>query len=668
MSQGEPTAADGPPGAVGGDLHEAAQPAHRARRITIAVLVALAVVFAALAVISVLLAPQPSGDNESARIGTRDHSYDAPGVHAPTGRKTEAAKLWYQDGTWWGIIFQPSRDAYTINRFDMRSDAWIDTGAVLDDRNGSQADVLWDGTHLYGVSGGSDPADEDDGPVIVRMSYDHLGGTYRMDRGFPVRIAPSGSEMFTLDKDDAGRLWATWTTDQSVWVTHSLADDRHWAAPVVLPADEARGIAADDISAVVAYEGRVGIMWSDQVEGSMLWASAAAGTDAAGPWTVTTAVKAPAMADDHMSLKALRGDPAGLVVAAIKTSRNDLPGSDPADPLILVLVLQRDGTWTRSVVSTVKQNETRPLLLIDTDHRRLHVLTSAPCCSGGTIYERTASLDDVSFDPGIRRPILRRGRTTALNNAASTKDPLTTESGLLVIASDDNVRAYMHTYEPLARELAPQPSSVPATGVATNKDPGPGPTEEVALEEFETHGLDGWEVTTGSTDSSATVDGESARTDRLGARLGAGPGSDSFAFARLPIPDGELPIGVDLDFVVAREGLADGNVPLLRLLARDGRRIISVYRQNRGTGQIWIGIADQRESTLARVELGAWTHLALTITTDGTTAFASLRIDGRLVGQATLPVSDAELATLQVGNDTGGQPFEIAIDNVRIRR
>jgi hypothetical protein len=263
---------------------------------------------------------------------------------------------------------------------------------------------------------------------------------------------------------------------------------------------------------------------------------------------------------------------------------------------------------------------------------------------------------------------MRRGRTSALNNAASTKDPLTRASGLLAIGSDDNVKWYMHVYEPLAGELVPKPSSTPRIGIQTGPERGPEPIAEVVREDFEAGSLDGWDVATGSTGSLVAIDSESARTDNLGAHLAAGADPDSFAYARLPIPAGDLPLGIDLDFMVIREGRADGNVPLLRLLAADGERILTVYRQNGGAGQLWIRTADRRTSTLARVELAAWTHLALTTTSDGTTAFTNLRIDGRLVGQAALPVSAAAMTTLQVGNDTSGQAFQIAIDNVRIRR
>ncbi len=120
-------------------------------------LVAIGGIIAALALPSVLES-RPATGSLSRGVGTVDFSYQAQGVKAPTGRKPEAAKLWFNDGSWWGVLFDRSRDAYMIYRFDWDSDSWVGTGQMVDDRNFSRADVLWDGSHLYTVSGGIDPA------------------------------------------------------------------------------------------------------------------------------------------------------------------------------------------------------------------------------------------------------------------------------------------------------------------------------------------------------------------------------------------------------------------------------------------------------------------------------------------------------------------------------
>src|SRR3970040_3178956 len=101
----------------------------------------------------------------------------------------------------------------------------------------------------------------------------------------------------------------------------------------------------------------------------MYFASHPNGADDAS-WDCSTAIQGPGLADDHMNLKALRDDPAGRVFAVIKPSLNDAPEADPTGPLIMLLVLQADGTWDQYVVSRVVDCQTRPLLLLDHARRR----------------------------------------------------------------------------------------------------------------------------------------------------------------------------------------------------------------------------------------------------------------------------------------------------------
>lgn len=626
--------------------------------------VGLVLIGLVLAIPSILPATPDLGPDGS--TGVVDFSYRAAGVSAPTGRKTEASKLWFHDGSWWGVLFRTERDAFTINRFDVAKSQWLDTGVAVDDRNDSQADMLWDGSHLYALSGGADPRSQKDAVILARMSYDAGAQMFRMDDGFPVPLTRTGAEVFTIARDDTGQLWLTLTNDRQVWIAHTTGDDRSWTEVEPLPVPEAAGIADDDISSIVAYDGHIGVMWSNQRLGAMFWASRATG-GADSKWTVTAAVRGPALADDHVNLKALHDDPAGLVLAAIKTSRNDLPNAEPDDPLILVMVLQRDGTWTRHVANTVKDDATRPILFVDTDHRMLYVVASAPCCSGGTIYYKATALDDIDFESGRGTVLMRRGRTSALNNPSAAKQPITSESGLLVLAADDEVQLYMHAALPLSGPLVPKPTG-PTTG-AGGAAQGSGPQTSGGTwldDSFETGNARAWSIETGP-GAVAAVSPDAARTDRLGLRLAAGTGADGFAVARYALPAAQANLTVGLDFQLLEEGAADGNSPLLRLLAADGARLVNVYRQNQAGGRIWISVGDERTSTLGKVELLTWAHLEVwTLRTDTETT-VSVALDGRLIGGTALPRYAAP-AMIQIGNDRKGQTFAIVVDNVRVYR
>jgi hypothetical protein len=438
----------------------------------------------------------------------------------------------------------------------------------------------------------------------------------------------------------------------------------------VLPVPEASTIADDDISSVVAYDGHVGVMWSNQRAGAMYWASRPSGADDGAAWTVTAAVQGPALADDHVNLKALHEDPAGLVIATIKTSRNDLPSADPDDPLILVLVLQRDGTWSRHVASTVSENETRPILEVDQEHRQLYLVASGPCCSGGTIYYKTTSLDEIDFPSGRGTVLMRRtGSTSALNNPSATKQAIDGTSGLLILAADDEAQVYMHAALPLTGPAVPKPSApdvLPGGLPAPGADPAA--SKPILDDGFESDGTQKWTTVQFGPQSTVVVEPAAARTDRLGLRLSAADAPGAFAMARFAFPTTRSSLRVDLDFQVLEEGAAGGNTSLLRLLYADGSRLVSVYRQNAAGGRIWITDGTTRSSTLGRVELNTWAHLEIATARVGDVVQVNVLLDGQLIGGTTLAPAIAAMSMIQLGNETKGQSFGIAVDNVRLYR
>jgi hypothetical protein len=613
------------------------------------------------------------GPASPAGVGYQDFSFAANGVKAPTGRKPEAAKLWFNDGFWWAAMFRPTRDAYTINRFDEATQSWVDTGTIIDDRNVARADVLWDGTHLYAISGGTDPTSSKHASVLDRFSYDGVTRSYSMDRGFPIRITEGGSETFVLDRADNGQLWVTFTQQQTVFVTHSLTSDRDWTKPFPIPVPQSTELTPDDISAVIAYEDHVGVMWSDQTDGAMYFAEHTNGApdDA---WSVSAAIQGPGLADDHLNLKSLRRDPAGLVFAVIKTSRNDAPDARPDDALIVLLVLTRAGLWEQHVVGTVGNEPTRPLLEIDTDHRQLHVIYSAPCCSGGTIYTKTASLDKIDFPPGVGTPFIR-SKSNRLNNPASTKQNVTAESGLLVIASDDRDDRYMHNFLELSGPAVAHPSPAPPLPNASSgpvADPGLDASPGTLLFEdsFEGGSLDRWAKVETGPGSTAAVDNKAGRYGQAAIHLSAGSAEGAFATARLVLKTPQTTIAIGLDVKVRQEGPEGGNVPLLRLFDAAGKRLVSVYRQNLADGRLWVGAGSDHAPTQAKLDLDTWANLAVEVHPSGLDAgsIVTVRLDGRLV--AEMPASGIVKPTsiIQIGNDSKHQPFDLYVDDVRVTR
>jgi hypothetical protein len=319
---------------------------------------------------------------------------------------------------------------------------------------------LWDGSRLYVAShvfaSSASGATSGNPARLYRLSYNPATRTYSLDAGFPVQINNYSTETLTIDKDSAGVLWATWTQGSKVYVNSTTGGDAVWGTPFVVPVTAASGLNADDISAVAAFRGtRIGVMWSNQVDSAVYFAIHADGA-AQDVWTVRSAVLSPGIADDHVNVKELQGDPSGRIFAVIKTSLNDSTGNPPSAPQILVLA--RDpatGDWSSSVFSEIRDCHTRPTLMLDSEHQMVHVFATAPdsgCAfSGapGTIFQKSSAMASLSFPAGRGTPVMRDPASPNLNNVTSSKQSVTSATGLVLLASNDVTKRYWHADIPL---------------------------------------------------------------------------------------------------------------------------------------------------------------------------------------------------------------------------
>ena len=153
----------------------------------------------------VLLGAMLGANAAQAAVGTQDFSY--AGVKqptAPSGEKPQS-KLWFNDGSWWGALWSTTSKAYDIQRFGAFA-GWVDTGVVIDTRDKSLADMLWDGTHLYAISGIRQGGSATDPSVrLYRFSYDRGSESYSLDAGFPlVLFTPASSADLEIDGDRQG--------------------------------------------------------------------------------------------------------------------------------------------------------------------------------------------------------------------------------------------------------------------------------------------------------------------------------------------------------------------------------------------------------------------------------------------------------------------------------
>ena len=209
-------------------------------------------------------------------------------------------------------------------------------------------------------------------------------------------------------------------------------------------------------------------MWSNQLDETVYWGVHVDG-DADGSWRGSVAVRGARQSDDHINIKTLQSDQAGRVFAAVKTSLDELPGSTSTSPQINLLVFKPGtGAWSSSVVGTVSDCHTRPIVMLDEENSLVHVLATAPTSSGcaysgapGTIYDKVAPMDNPVFPPGRGTPVIRDAASANMNNATSTKQAVNSQTGLVVLASNTSLKRSWHA------DLTLTPNPPPITPART---------------------------------------------------------------------------------------------------------------------------------------------------------------------------------------------------------
>lgn len=390
------------------------------------------------------------------------------GAGSPSGEKPES-KLWWNDGFWWGSLFNSSTSKFHIYRLNWGAQTWEDTGVVLDDRNNTKADTLWDNTakKLYVASHVAVESDGEEASLansarLYRYSYDATAQKYSLDQGFPVNINKDRTETLVLAKAASGRFWITYisrgttpkaTPDYRVFV-NSSADGVTWGTPFVPTLNVTNTgvhVGRGDIAAVVAFSNSVGIMWNNTISDSnhtLHFAYRAANDNSSNtPWTHQM-ISVPGGADDHVSLRSLHANPNGQVFAAIKTST---PLTDPLTQTIALIGLVArdvDGTISFHMYSRNTDKDTQPSLVIDegdpanSGDDKAYIFATGKEGGSKICYKTLAIKSPLSsmgnFPVGDCGTDFIEDRTYRLiNNATSMKQNANKTTGIVVLAADD---------------------------------------------------------------------------------------------------------------------------------------------------------------------------------------------------------------------------------------
>jgi hypothetical protein len=345
----------------------------------------------------------------------RGPEFDPDTYHRPSGDKPQS-KLWHSHGAWWAVMAASDGQGFSIYRLDWASQDWADTGILVDERPRAKSDVLWDDPHLYVLSGGT-RSGAGHAIRLVRFSFDEEEFQFVRDADFPVAITEHGSRSATLARDSRGVLWAAFIHENRVLVANSAGSDHRWSMPRRLPV-AGTDVDADE-AAVIAYGSNLGVVWSNQNEDAVYFATRADGSPIT-EWTATrTAVSGLKHADDHINVAALgEGDEARLFVA-IKTSLGDLPVRNPRHPQIMLLIREPDGSWSQHLVSRVRDSQTRPIVVLDEVGGTVYVFAAGR----DGIYFKASALERISFESGQGRAAITGARLNDPTRLTTPNDP-----------------------------------------------------------------------------------------------------------------------------------------------------------------------------------------------------------------------------------------------------
>lgn len=381
--------------------------------------------------------------DERTVVAFRDYPYDDD-VRNPTADEPQS-KLWYAHGSWWALMATRADGSVKIRRL---SDVhrWRSTGTVVDRRVNSTADVLWDGSRLYVASRAADSDMR-----VSRFAFDESRGSWSRI-GAPESVATGGSTSASIAKDSLGRLWVTYVEGSRIMVAHTTNGDHSWGAPFQ-PILDGVTPAEGELSAVVSFDGNIGVMWADERADQFRFAVHADDADDS-VWAGEVAAGGYHEADDHVHLLTAPAANGTRVLAVVKTGVDEVSGVADSATQIAVLDRSVTGSWRSIPAGTIADGHNRPIGVVDATNDQLYVIAAAH--DQGVFYKRSP-LADLRFPEGTGKPLVSFGAAT-VDYPTASKAPVTAESGLVVLANGGGAQVYFHAEMSLPERLATDPT------------------------------------------------------------------------------------------------------------------------------------------------------------------------------------------------------------------
>ena len=448
-------------------------------------------------------------------------------VHAnarpdPTGEAPEH-KLWTNAGSWWAILWSDASAAYRIQRLQVGTQTWVDTGTTVSSSAGRSFDALASGNTLWVASNVTTvPSQAGNGSPgqLSRFTYDTGQQKYLLDAGFPVAINDARSETLAIARDSLGTLWATWTEGGVLLVNHTLnGNDATWSTPTPVPG--AGALTAQETSGVAAIAGKIGVLWGQSADGTVRLALHADG-DSASVWTIETATSDASLVGDQIDLASYQGRTLVAVVS----------GLGALNLLERSAAVPGAGVWSAHAVAASSAALHDPTLVVDQGFGLLRLFATGPSLAGqsqqggGAIYEKDSPLAAIAFPPGIGTPVIQDGTNLSTGFASTTRSAVDFSSDLVVLASNSQTLRYWHAFDGLS--VAPVP---PDANFSANPLAGPAPLV-VAFNDLSTGGATDWLWDFGDGESSTAAQPThvyaQVGTYAVTLRVANGAGQDTF--------------------------------------------------------------------------------------------------------------------------------------------
>ncbi|WP_299757993.1 T9SS type A sorting domain-containing protein [uncultured Pontibacter sp.] len=350
-----------------------------------------------------------------------------------TGEKPQS-KVWKHDGKYWSVL-SDNTGTY-LWRLDDK--AWTKV-LQLSEETSVQADCKTIGNiaHILLFRGTASK--------LVSVEYLPATNTYELWSVRPEAVnitLDSGVETATLEVDGTGRMWIASDGNSKIYVRWGDSPYSIWSAPYAV----ASNIKNDDLCAIVALPGKIGVLWSNQNTKRFGFRTH---TDGESPttWQVDEVPASQSaddvqggMADDHLNM-AVADD--GTLYCAVKTSFDT-----SILPAIAMLVRRPNGTWDD--LYEVASRGTRPIAILNQEANKV-VIVYTSSDSGGDILYNESSTTSIAFGSAH---VLLKGK---FNNPTSTKSNYSDDALILASTTSSPVYAVgtlaLDTSTPLPVEL-----------------------------------------------------------------------------------------------------------------------------------------------------------------------------------------------------------------------